>query len=237
MLSPTLSMDVNGDYRGPDHAVHRADGFDVPFHLVAVGRLPRAAAADDAAAARSRSSDFIRSLIAAREASPFGILPVWAYQGLETWCMIGYHAVPVIADAYIKGIRGFDADKALDGDGGQRHLRALRRPRRLHEARLRADRQGAGGAPRRRSNTPTTTGRIAQMAKAMGTGRRRRHLRQARRQLAQRVRPADRLHARAAERRQRSARRSIRRPPATAATTPKATPGSTPGTCRRTWPG
>ena len=40
-------------------------------------------------------------------------VPVWAYQGLETWCMIGYHAVPVIADAYIKGVRGFDADKAL----------------------------------------------------------------------------------------------------------------------------
>src|SRR5262249_48656264 len=31
----------------------------------------------------------------------------------ETWCMIGYHAVPVIADAYLKGIRGYDADAAL----------------------------------------------------------------------------------------------------------------------------
>src|SRR6185369_12734637 len=36
------------------------------------------------------------------------------FQGLETWCMIGYHAVPEIADAYMKGIRGFDANEALD---------------------------------------------------------------------------------------------------------------------------
>ncbi len=41
------------------------------------------------------------------------MLPVWSFHGLEDWCMIGYHAVPVIADAYVKGIRGFDADKAL----------------------------------------------------------------------------------------------------------------------------
>jgi predicted alpha-1,2-mannosidase len=60
------------------------------------------------------STEFVQSLIVARETSPFGILPVWAYQGLETWCMIGYHAVPVIADAYIKGVRGFDAKRALD---------------------------------------------------------------------------------------------------------------------------
>lgn len=112
MLSPTLSMDVNGDYRGPDHAVHRADGFE--FHSTwSLWDVYRAQQPLMALLQPARSTDFIRSLIAAREASPFGILPVWAYQGLETWCMIGYHAVPVIADAYIKGVRGFDADKAL----------------------------------------------------------------------------------------------------------------------------
>jgi predicted alpha-1,2-mannosidase len=59
------------------------------------------------------STQFIRSLIAAQQDSPFGILPVWSYQGLETWCMIGYHAVPVIANFYMQGFRGFDADAAL----------------------------------------------------------------------------------------------------------------------------
>jgi predicted alpha-1,2-mannosidase len=112
MLSPTLSMDVNGEYRGPDHAVHKADGFE--FHSTwSLWDVYRAQQPLMVLLNPGRSTDFIRSLIAAREASPFGILPVWAYQGLETWCMIGYHAVPVIADAYIKGVRGFDADKAL----------------------------------------------------------------------------------------------------------------------------
>jgi predicted alpha-1,2-mannosidase len=112
MLSPTLSMDVNGDYRGPDNAVHKADGFE--FHSTwSLWDVYRAQQPLMVLLHPERSTDFIRSLIAAREASPFGILPVWAYQGLETWCMIGYHAVPVIADAYIKGVRGFDADKAL----------------------------------------------------------------------------------------------------------------------------
>src|SRR3546814_13381580 len=59
------------------------------------------------------TSDVVNSLIASREHSPHGILPVWQFAGRETWTMIGYHAVPVIADAYLKGIRGFDADKAL----------------------------------------------------------------------------------------------------------------------------
>ncbi|MCZ3126220.1 glycoside hydrolase family 92 protein, partial [Acinetobacter baumannii] len=59
------------------------------------------------------NAEIVRSLIASRAASPDGILPVWQFHGRETWTMIGYHAVPVIADAYLKGIRGFDADAAL----------------------------------------------------------------------------------------------------------------------------
>jgi len=116
MLSPTLSMDVNGEYRGPDHAVHRAHDANGDFNFfsswsmwdVYRAQQPLIVLLDPA-----HSTDFIRSLIAAGEDSPFGILPVWAYQGLETWCMIGYHALPVIADAYIKGVRGFDAQAAM----------------------------------------------------------------------------------------------------------------------------
>lgn len=112
MLSPTLSMDVNGDYRGPDHAVHRAKGFEF-YSTWSLWDVYRAQQPLMVLLNPRRSTDFIRSLIAAREVSPFGILPIWAYQGLETWCMIGYHAVPVIADAYIKGVRGFDVDAAM----------------------------------------------------------------------------------------------------------------------------
>jgi predicted alpha-1,2-mannosidase len=116
LLSPTLSMDVNGEFRGPDGAVHQATDRTGKFEFHSTWSLwdvYRAQQPLMALLMPERSTDFIRSLIASREASPFGILPVWAYQGLETWCMIGYHAVPVIADAYVKGVRGFDADAAL----------------------------------------------------------------------------------------------------------------------------
>ncbi|MGH8370477.1 MAG: GH92 family glycosyl hydrolase, partial [Gammaproteobacteria bacterium] len=113
MLSPTLSMDVNGDYRGPDHAVHRAKDFEFysTWSLWDVYRAQQPLMAF--VQPPQRVNDLVNSLIAAQQDSPFGILPVWAYQGLETWCMIGYHAVPIIADAYMKGFRGFDPKTAL----------------------------------------------------------------------------------------------------------------------------
>ena len=113
LIAPNLAMDVNGEYRGPDHAVHHADGFTFysTWSLWDVYRAQQPLMT--LIQSPQRAGDFVQSLVAAQQASPFGILPVWAYQGLETWCMIGYHAVPVIADAYMKGIRGFDADAAL----------------------------------------------------------------------------------------------------------------------------
>ncbi len=114
LLGPTLFMDTDGRYRGPDNAVHQADGwtnystfslwdtYRALHPLLTLVQPPR------------HTSDIVNSLLAARRESPYGILPVWAFHGLETWCMIGYHAVPVIADAYMKGIGGFDASEALD---------------------------------------------------------------------------------------------------------------------------
>ena len=116
MLAPTLSMDVNGEYRGPDHQVHKAQDKQGAFDFYSSWSMWDVYRAEEPLMVLLRpdlSTQFIRSLIAAQQDSPFGILPVWAYQGLETWCMIGYHAVPVIADAYIKGVRGFDAAAAL----------------------------------------------------------------------------------------------------------------------------
>ena len=42
-----------------------------------------------------------------------GELPMWPLASDETGCMIGYHSAPVIADAWICGIRGYDGVKAL----------------------------------------------------------------------------------------------------------------------------
>lgn len=114
LIAPNLAMDVNGEYRGPDHGVHKAGDFTFysTWSLWDVYRAQQPLMAF--IQPPERINDFVDSLIAAQQASPFGILPVWAYQGLETWTMVGYHAVPVIADAYMKGFRGFDAGAALE---------------------------------------------------------------------------------------------------------------------------
>ncbi|MDR6672128.1 GH92 family glycosyl hydrolase [Xanthomonas sp. 1678] len=114
LLGPTLFMDSDGRYRGPDNAVHQAQGYTnystfslwdtyrALHPLLTLVQPPQ------------RTNDIVNSLLAHRQHSPYGVLPVWSFQGLETWCMIGYHAVPVIADAYMKGIRGYDTDAALE---------------------------------------------------------------------------------------------------------------------------
>jgi len=113
MMAPSISMDVNGEYRGPDNQVHRADG----FHFVSSLSLWDIYRAEQPLMTllepEQRTDDLVQSLIASQQESPFGILPVWQFQGQETWCMIGYHAVPIIADAYMKGIRGYDAQAAI----------------------------------------------------------------------------------------------------------------------------
>ncbi|MGH8427954.1 MAG: GH92 family glycosyl hydrolase [Gammaproteobacteria bacterium] len=113
LMAPNLSMDVNGEYRGPDYGVHTAHGFAFysTWSLWDVYRAQQPLMAF--VQPPQRINDFVNSLIAAQQESPFGILPVWAYEGLETWCMIGYHAVPVIANFYMQGFRGFDANAAL----------------------------------------------------------------------------------------------------------------------------
>ena len=114
LLGPTLFMDVDGSYRGSDNAVHRAEGYShySTFSLWDTYRAlhPLLTIVQP----ERRNADFVNSLLAHQRHSPYGILPVWSFHGLETWCMIGYHAVPVIADAHLKGIRGFDADAALN---------------------------------------------------------------------------------------------------------------------------
>jgi predicted alpha-1,2-mannosidase len=114
LMAPSLSMDVDGSYRGPDNQVHKADGFQFvsSFSLWDTYRAEQPLMT--ILEPEARTVDVVRSLIESQRESPFGILPVWQFQGIETWCMIGYHAVPEIADAYVKGIRGFDAKQALD---------------------------------------------------------------------------------------------------------------------------
>ena len=113
LIAPSVHSDVDGRWRGPDNAVHQAD-FTVhsTFSLWDTFRAEHPLLTLLAPA--ERNADIVNSLIAAQQVSPYGILPVWSFQGQETWTMIGYHAVPVIADAYLKGIPGIDGNAALD---------------------------------------------------------------------------------------------------------------------------
>jgi predicted alpha-1,2-mannosidase len=114
LLAPSLSMDVDGSYRGPDNQVHRAQGFQFVSSLSLWDTYRAEQPLMTLIEPQARTSDLVRSMLASQQESPFGMLPVWQFQGIETWCMIGYHAVPEIADAYMKGIGGFDANKTLD---------------------------------------------------------------------------------------------------------------------------
>ena len=114
LVAPSISMDVNGEYRGPDNQVHHAQGFRFVSTLSLWDTYRAEQPLMTLLEPEQRTNDLVHSLIASQQESPFGILPVWQFQGQETWCMIGYHAVPIIADAYVKGIRGYDGQAALN---------------------------------------------------------------------------------------------------------------------------
>ncbi|QJU59259.1 glycoside hydrolase family 92 protein [Sphingomonas sp. AP4-R1] len=114
LLAPTVWSDADGRYRGPDDQVHEAKGFTFrsTFSLWDTFRAEHPLLT--LIQPEQTTVDVVRSLVESRQYSPYGILPVWQFAGRETWTMIGYHAAPVIADAWLKGIRDFDADAALD---------------------------------------------------------------------------------------------------------------------------
>jgi len=112
-LSPTVYQDVDGQYRGLDQNNHTAEGF-TNHTTFSLWDTYRALHPLFNIIQRDRSSHFINSMLAHYDQSAHQMLPIWSHHANENWCMIGYHAVSVIADAHAKGIRGFDAQRALD---------------------------------------------------------------------------------------------------------------------------
>jgi predicted alpha-1,2-mannosidase len=113
MLAPVTYMDVDRRYRGADQAIHVAEGF-TNHHIFSLWDTFRALHPLFTIIQPQRNGEMIRSLLAHREQSVHKILPIWSFGSHETWCMIGYHAVSVIADAWGKGIRNFDGAAAFD---------------------------------------------------------------------------------------------------------------------------
>lgn len=111
MLAPTIYGDVDGAYYGPDKQVHVADGW-TNYSTFSLWDTYRAAHPLYTLVEPERANDMVKSFLAFYEQN--GRLPVWNFYGSETDMMIGYHAVPVIVDAYLKGIGDFDARKAFE---------------------------------------------------------------------------------------------------------------------------
>ena len=110
MIAPTLYCDVDGKYRGADKQNHTADGW-MNYSTFSLWDTFRTAHPLFTYTAPELVDDMINSFIVFYE--QHGRLPVWNMWGSETDMMIGYHSIPVIADAYLKGFTGFDAKKAL----------------------------------------------------------------------------------------------------------------------------
>lgn len=111
MLSPNIYNDVDGQYRGMDQKIHTAEGFNY-YTVFSLWDTFRAEHPLLTLIDRKRTLDFIKSFLAIYDQQ--GLLPIWSLASNETYCMIGNHAIPVIVDAYAKGIRDFNAEKALD---------------------------------------------------------------------------------------------------------------------------
>ncbi len=110
-LAPILFEDVDGRYRGADGRIHTAEGYR-KHAIYSLWDTFRAAHPLFTLIDPDRVDDLINSMLSFYD--EHGLLPVWSLVGNETNTMTGHHAVPVIADAYRKGFRGFDADKALE---------------------------------------------------------------------------------------------------------------------------
>lgn len=110
-INPSLYEDVNGQYRGLDEQAHQADDF-TNYTIFSLWDTFRATHPLYTLIQRKRDADMIKSMLAHYDQSVEHMLPIWSLEGNETWCMIGYHAVPVIADAVMKGVKGFDVERA-----------------------------------------------------------------------------------------------------------------------------
>lgn len=102
MINPSLYMDVDRQYRGLDGNIHLAEGFD-NYTVFSLWDTYRALHPLLGLIKTDRNTNMVKSMIAHQQQSVHHLLPVWSLMGNEGWCMTGYHAVPVLADAIVKG--------------------------------------------------------------------------------------------------------------------------------------
>ena len=112
-LNPFIFQDTDGSYRGLDRAVHKADGFN-NVTVFSFWDTYRALHPLYNLVKRDAQADIANSMLAHYDQSVEKMLPIWSFNGVENWCMIGYHAVSVLADMIVKDVPGFDKERAYE---------------------------------------------------------------------------------------------------------------------------
>ncbi|MFV0248886.1 MAG: GH92 family glycosyl hydrolase [Tenacibaculum sp.] len=110
MIAPNLYQDIDGRYRGMDLKIHQTKKFNY-YTVFSLWDTYRAAHPLYTIIEQERTNHFINTFLAKYDEG--GIMPIWDLSGCYTGCMIGYHAVPVIADAFLKGIKNYNVEKAF----------------------------------------------------------------------------------------------------------------------------
>ncbi|MBP8792301.1 MAG: GH92 family glycosyl hydrolase [Lutibacter sp.] len=110
-VAPVTFSDVNGEFRKENDEIIKAENYTA-YSTLSLWDTFRAEHPLLTFTAQDKVSDIINSMLAYYETNK--ILPVWTLYGNETNTMTGYHSIPVIAEAYIKGIKGFDIAKAYE---------------------------------------------------------------------------------------------------------------------------
>ena len=110
-IAPTLYADVNGEFRGHDDKVYKADGW-TNYSTFSLWDTYRTLHPLLTIIQPQLVPDMVNSMLSIYDQQ--GKLPIWPLVGGETNQMPGYSAIPVIADAYLKGFQGFDSERALN---------------------------------------------------------------------------------------------------------------------------
>ena len=111
LLNPNIYIDVDGRYRGMDMNIHQ-DSTDSHYTIFSLWDTFRATHPLFTLIEQEKTNAFIRTFL--RQYQQGGKLPIWELAANYTNCMIGYHAIPVIADAFVKGLTDYDVEQAMD---------------------------------------------------------------------------------------------------------------------------
>ena len=105
MINPSVYQDVDGQYRGVDHNIHQNTEGYTNYTVFSLWDTYRAEHPLLNIIDPNRASDMVSSMIDHADQSVHHILPIWSHNGNENWCMIGYHGVSAVADAYVTSFR------------------------------------------------------------------------------------------------------------------------------------